>query len=228
MFFPCHHVICTHKKCCQALFFPLRTAREEMAHAKKLATQAAARSHLGLPVPATQITSTEMSGQADVDQSASDGESFSPKRDATPMTSPQGPVNLPGSSSDLQRTPSQGTPIGAPHSVSDSSQSFPPRQAWDYIEELFQILKTGFPLLLLSMETIVDQIFQRFKGSHEEETYRLVCMLMQEGISVSVSQHNILAVFIQDAPELYPANACHGGRWTTPTGHYREYGTHGC
>lgn len=58
------------------------------------------------------------------------------------------------------------------------------RQSWDYIEEIMQILKTAFPLLIMNMETIVDQISARFKASPEEDIYRLVCMLLQEGLQV--------------------------------------------
>lgn len=56
--------------------------------------------------------------------------------------------------------------------------------AWEYIEEVVQILKTAFPLLILSLETMVDQISQRFKATPEEEIYRLVCMLLQDAVQV--------------------------------------------
>jgi len=46
-----------------------------------------------------------------------------------------------------------------------------------------QILKTAFPLLILSLETIVDQITSRFKSTAEEEIYRLVCMLLQDAMT---------------------------------------------
>ena len=58
------------------------------------------------------------------------------------------------------------------------------KQSWDYIEEVVQILKTAFPLLILSLETMIDQIAQRFKATPEEEVYRLVCMLLQDAIQV--------------------------------------------
>ena len=58
------------------------------------------------------------------------------------------------------------------------------RQGWEYIDEVVQILKTAFPLLILSMETMVDQILQRFKAPPEEEIYRLISMLLQDAIQV--------------------------------------------
>ncbi len=61
---------------------------------------------------------------------------------------------------------------------------YPLRHSWDHIEEVGQILKTAFPLLIMSLETIVDQILQRFKATPEEEIYRLVCMLLQDALQV--------------------------------------------
>lgn len=47
------------------------------------------------------------------------------------------------------------------------------------------MLKTAFPLLILSMETTVDQISHRFKATQEEEIYRLICMLLQDAMQVT-------------------------------------------
>lgn len=49
-------------------------------------------------------------------------------------------------------------------------------------------MKTGHPLLVLTIETMVDQILQRFKATAEEEIYRLVCMLLIDAIQVN--NHN--------------------------------------
>lgn len=65
-----------------------------------------------------------------------------------------------------------------------AAASLPLRGAWDHIEEVNQILKTAFPLLILCMETLVDQINSHFKVSGEEDIYRLICMLMQDAIQV--------------------------------------------
>lgn len=65
----------------------------------------------------------------------------------------------------------------------------PIRQSWEYIEEVVQILKTAFPLLIMSMETIVEQISSRLKPGPDEETYRLMSMVMQDAIQVRISVH---------------------------------------
>jgi transformation/transcription domain-associated protein len=57
-------------------------------------------------------------------------------------------------------------------------------QGYEVAEEVGQIMKTAFPLLIMSLETISDQLFLKFKSSNEEETYRLISMLMQEALTV--------------------------------------------
>lgn len=59
-----------------------------------------------------------------------------------------------------------------------------PRQAWEHVDEILQTLKTTFPLLILSLETMVDQIQHKFKPSPEEEVYRTICMLISDAIQV--------------------------------------------
>jgi transformation/transcription domain-associated protein len=83
---------------------------------------------------------------------------------------------------------SESTPSGAslalPSNVSVADGSPYPRQAWEHVDEILQTLKTTFPLLILSLETMVDQIQHRFKPSPEEEVYRTICMLISHAIQV--------------------------------------------
>lgn len=67
--------------------------------------------------------------------------------------------------------------------VAEPSASYP-RQPWEHVDEILQTLKTTFPLLILSLETMVDQIQHKFKLSQEEDVYRNVCMLLQDAIQV--------------------------------------------
>lgn len=79
-------------------------------------------------------------------------------------------------------------PTNAPSAPQNTEVPGPQRQSWETIDEVVQILKTAFPLLILSMETMVDQIHQRFKATAEEEIYRLVCMLLLDAMQVSCFQ----------------------------------------
>lgn len=84
-----------------------------------------------------------------------------------------------GRTSEAQRASTPGDPRGLSEPI-----PHPARQSWEYAEEVVQILKTAFPLLILSMETMVEQITLRFKATAEEEVYRLVCMLLQDAMQV--------------------------------------------
>ncbi|SCW01236.1 LAFE_0D08130g1_1 [Lachancea fermentati] len=55
------------------------------------------------------------------------------------------------------------------------------RQPWEYLDELNGILKTAYPLLALSLESLVDQINQKFKTTPDEDLFRLINVLLIDG-----------------------------------------------
>lgn len=59
-----------------------------------------------------------------------------------------------------------------------------PRKPWEYVEEILRTLRTAYPLLVVSMEGIVDSINTRFKCPWDEDSYRLIVALLNDGISV--------------------------------------------
>lgn len=65
-----------------------------------------------------------------------------------------------------------------------ASQSQQPRKPWEYVEEILRTLRTAYPLLVVSMEGIVDSINNRFKCPWDEDSYRLIVALLNDGISV--------------------------------------------
>ncbi|WPK23814.1 hypothetical protein PUMCH_001060 [Australozyma saopauloensis] len=56
------------------------------------------------------------------------------------------------------------------------------RRSWEYVDEIMGILKTAYPLLTLSLESLVDQINQRFKCTADEDAYRLGVALLNDGV----------------------------------------------
>lgn len=54
----------------------------------------------------------------------------------------------------------------------------------DHIEEITALLKTSFPLLTLSLESMVDQILYKLKPSMDEDIYRLIVALLTDGVQV--------------------------------------------
>ncbi len=57
-----------------------------------------------------------------------------------------------------------------------------PRQPWEYVDEILNILKTAFPLLTLTMENIAEQIPATFQTTNEEDIYRLTNALLNDAL----------------------------------------------
>ncbi|KAG8921641.1 hypothetical protein FRC01_000141 [Tulasnella sp. 417] len=137
----------------QALFFHLRTLREDM-------------------IPLRRKHMAAMAAQADSskagESSGANGQQTSP----TQATS-EGNGGRPG----VPNQPGRG-----------------PRYAWESVDEIVAILKTAFPLLALTMETMVDQFAQRFKATQEEELVRYFNALLMEALqchSLSVTNQGV-------------------------------------
>ncbi|KAI0320805.1 FAT domain-containing protein [Amylostereum chailletii] len=152
----------------QALFFPLRTTREEfVTNRKQQAAPSASR------------------------QTMVDGPGDTPR--APDIVHPQG-ISISINGSPMKQDSVQGddhmvanntqtaTTSGQQASATDAPVNQPQRHPTDYVEEILQILKTAFPLLVLNMEQVVEQIFSRFKANQEEEVYRLICMCLQDAM----------------------------------------------
>jgi hypothetical protein len=56
---------------------------------------------------------------------------------------------------------------------------------WEYVDEVAQRLKTAFPLLVLTMETVMDQFSKRFRQTPEEDQYRVFSQMTTEVLTVS-------------------------------------------
>ncbi|KAI0352960.1 atypical/PIKK/TRRAP protein kinase [Trametes cingulata] len=147
----------------QALFFPLRTTKEDMNLVRRQATQAAQAAAAAAARANASHPAAHVDGAAKVNGTADENG-----------------ANTQASSS---ATGSSARPTEPPRVVPpELSIPLATRQSWELIDEIVQILKTAFPLLILTLETVVEQIAQRFKASAEEEIYRLTCMLLQDAM----------------------------------------------
>ncbi|KAF5100851.1 hypothetical protein D0Z00_001120 [Geotrichum galactomycetum] len=98
---------------------------------------------------------------------------------------PSGTSAAPSTSGTPAGVPSLGTaaiPNGGNAQGSAFSAGGKVLQPWDHVDEILNILKTAYPLLALSLEALVDQIYQRFKCTPEEDTYRLIMALLNESV----------------------------------------------
>lgn len=135
----------------QALFYHLRTTRDDMMHMRRQAAQRMAMENAANPAGAQPPPAAPASQDGPTQASPQQGHA-SPANPEAQRPVYQEPNHL--------------------------------RQAWAYLDEVVQILKTAFPLLILSLETMVEQLSTRFKANPEEEIYRFICMLLQDAIQV--------------------------------------------
>ncbi|KAJ3311628.1 hypothetical protein HDV04_003892 [Boothiomyces sp. JEL0838] len=156
----------------QSLHFQLRTAKEDFAVLKsRVMAQAQNNSGANQSKPEDKL---DESGDVNMEDSQTDN-----KTDTKD-----------GSQIDETQTSQQTTTSG----------QFPTPTPWDSVEEVMGILKTAFPLLALTMEKIVDQILVRLKPATDEDIYRLIVALLNDGVQMYISQ---LPKFPDAAGPLY-------------------------
>lgn len=158
----------------QALHFHLRTTRDEYSVIKRQALAAAQGSQRNSkPISGSQNTN----GTPTSSNGHNDGQSIS--QNAVAENGNIGSVESPAN----PKTQSNGNGDGENGAASPSSvNSNPNMQPWEHVEEIMSILKTAFPLLALSMETMVDQIQHKFKSPADEDAYRLIVALLNDGV----------------------------------------------
>lgn len=204
----------------QALFFLLRTNREDMLSIKKQHDQKqeklnrarqqqqqgsspntkppvngdaspAQKAQTSAPAPSASPAGSQAAnlptaqspaqnqspaqGQNPVQASPQQGQGQSPSQGQQ-----QGHLQVPGPNGTPQQQQNQGQSQGA---SSTDSEKEPLKKPWEYSDEIMSGLKTAFPLLALSMETMVDQIHKNFKCPPDEDAYRLIVALLNDGLA---------------------------------------------
>ena len=180
----------------QALFFQLRTAREDMHTIRK-------------QQEAKEAREKQMKEQQAKKKEAEEGK----KEDGTPK---QGsPSSRPGTADGQSNgTPATNgdskTDVGKPEVNGEQQNGDPmdidkPKKPWEYMDEVLAALKTAFPLLALSMEFMVDQINKHFKCNPDEDAHRLIVALLNDGLSYVGRQPNTYAQDVK-LPQSTEAN----------------------
>lgn len=176
----------------QALYFQLRTNREDMLVIKKsqeakegnLRRNRSAAASGGKPSASPSLTKQEPpkpEGAASRPGTASGGDNGQIKTEGNAANRPGSATPAPnGQGQDqhqMQQSPAQ---QGQPQPPATQNQKKPP---WELTEEIMSVLKTAFPLLALSMETMVDQIQKHFKCPPDEDAYRLIVALLNDALA---------------------------------------------
>ncbi|KXS11669.1 hypothetical protein M427DRAFT_158085 [Gonapodya prolifera JEL478] len=156
----------------QALHFHLRTAREEHALNRKNAATAQS-------AQAQSTGTTQPSGENAANTSANG--STPPQNGNSDEKTVTGGQNQNGTDADSgQQDLSRNQPM---ETDEVAAQPAVKKLPWELIEEIHSMLKTAFPLLALSMETMVDQIIQRLKPTADDDMYRLIAALLNDAVT---------------------------------------------
>ena len=161
----------------QALYFQLRTSREDMLQIKKSqevrdAKEKSRRAQSigsggkpsSSPTQPRQETPAAVKTEGSSRPNTANGE--------TPQPKTEGAESAP--------TPSSVTAVNGGTDPATGAQQ---KKPWEHTEEIMMNLKSSFPLLALSMETVVDQIHKHFKCPPDEDAYRLIVALLNDGLS---------------------------------------------
>lgn len=168
----------------QALYFQLRTNREDMQVIKKNHEAKKAKAQQ----PGASKPNASPSQQKQDTNGAPKQEGGSGSRPATANGDTNGQVKAEGADANgaVPATPTSAAPNSATPAAENSSNPAEAGQKkfpWELTEEIMSQLKTAFPLLALSMETMVDQIQKHFKCPPDEDAYRLIVALLNDGLA---------------------------------------------
>ncbi|KAI0129256.1 hypothetical protein F4776DRAFT_162016 [Hypoxylon sp. NC0597] len=163
----------------QSLYFQLRTNREDMLaikknqEAKEKARQRAQSAASSNKPSSSPSLSKQENPQARAESSSRPATSNGDGNTQTKAENTEANGTNPAPNADQQST------------GKDGASSTPPqkRPPWELTEEIMSVLKTAFPLLALSMETMVDQIQKYFKCPPDEDAYRLIIALLNDGLA---------------------------------------------
>ncbi|KAI0810751.1 FAT domain-containing protein [Xylaria sp. FL0064] len=165
----------------QSLYFQLRTNREDMLmikknqEAKEKARQraqsaAANRKPSSSPSQTKQENPQPKTETSSRPQTSNGDSNVQPKTESSEANGPSNNGATPAPNGEQQGQPAK----------DGAGQKKPP---WELTEEIMSVLKTAFPLLALSMETMVDQIQKYFKCPPDEDAYRLIVALLNDGLA---------------------------------------------
>lgn len=133
--------------------------------------------------PAQNQPQSQSPAQPQVQPSPRQGQGQSPNQAPAGQVQAQnqgqqdhGHLQVPGQNGVPQQNQNQGA-------SGDQTEKEPLKKPWEYSEEIMSGLKTAFPLLALSMETMVDQIHKNFKCPPDEDAYRLIVALLNDGLA---------------------------------------------
>lgn len=181
----------------QALFYSLRVTREDFSNVKK--SQLAAQQRVAAMKRAAEAKAAAAAGQANSGSATPAGENSEQKPDAAKEEKSEEKPATNGAEANANQGESKPEANNAPANPAQPAKPAP-RQPWELVDEIINHLKTGVPLLALSMEKMVDQIGYRAKPTSEEDIYRFFSALLND----AMAQWSTRGTFLSEDQELGP------------------------
>lgn len=157
----------------QALHFQLRTTKEDFAAKQRQFMELSRHKNSSASSPSVDPKDTESSNGDSKTRVKSESKDDSKKNLADAMDEDDNADSKDSKASSSGQGSSDSKLPAAAGAI---------RRSWEYVEEIMGILKTAYPLLALSLESLVDQINQRFKCTADEDAYRLGVALLNDGV----------------------------------------------
>nr|XP_018259603.1 transformation/transcription domain-associated protein [Kwoniella dejecticola CBS 10117]OBR81761.1 transformation/transcription domain-associated protein [Kwoniella dejecticola CBS 10117] len=170
----------------QALFFHLRVSREDFVGVKKQQMQSRAAAQRRADAQAKAAAANAAAAAEAAAESRPTEENKEGVK--SEQQQPNGDSDTPTANGNQPSGPQQAN--GGPNGVANGNGQMappaqlppPPRQPWDHVDEIMNMLKTAFPLLALTMEKMVDQISLRAKPNPDEDIYRFFSALLADAM----------------------------------------------
>lgn len=168
----------------QALYFQLRTNREDMLAIKKNQETKAAKQRSQSSASNSKVGASPSVSKADTPKP----EGASSSRPGT-ANGAEAVVKSEGNDANGASPAPPVPPVASVpavpnvNSAQDQNGQGQKKPPWELTEEIMSVLKTAFPLLALSMETMVDQIQKHFKCPPDEDAYRLIVALLNDALA---------------------------------------------
>ena len=172
----------------QALYFQLRTSKEDLLQIKRQGEVKAKAAKDRVQAQGQQNGEAAKQGSPSSRPGTAAGEGPSSRPGTSNSDTAQAQTQNGGQDGAAANGNSQGTPkVEATDGANGNANAQAKnqereKQPWDHADELMTVLKTAYPLLSLSMEQLVDSMQQKFKCPPDEDAYRLIVALLNDGL----------------------------------------------
>ncbi|KAK9721294.1 transcription-associated protein 1 [Basidiobolus ranarum] len=175
----------------QALHYILRTTKEEYGIIRRQSSaqnNGNSNAQAATPNNNDNKSSDAQPSNSDTSLASEPNPTSSESTELTNEAKPQGDSTSKPLDSQTKPEPNSASTTADKSPSSGNANGSSTRHPWEHVDEIVAILKTAYPLLALSMETMVDQILQRLKPTSEEDIYRILSIFLNDIVKLVSTQ----------------------------------------